>query len=222
MHADPVDAGDAEAAKLNAHVAIAVDSALGIWNTGSFFGNDVAGLRDHFRYDPDALVHRREGQRGAGADIYSMTEDIQWGRPAGLGGANLAKGGGHAWVVYGYNTATDPNRQFRMNLGWGGDKDGWYTFDTCPFPDYHDMMTRVAPSGVKFVGAGAAGDGSPNSPYRNIEEALSKAASGSTLIFKAGSVNVFSAGKLVIDRPLVLRGLGCDRDEVDGAGEWTP
>ena len=96
-----------EAAKFNTHVAIAVESNLGAWGTGSYFGNDVAGLRDHF-----ATIRTRSSPRpengGAGADIYSLTEEIQWGRPAGLGGANLAKGGGHAWVVHGYSTATDP------------------------------------------------------------------------------------------------------------------
>ena len=95
-----------------------------------------------------------------------------------------------------------------MNLGWGGNDNGWYTYDHSPFPDYNDMMTRVAPLNVKFVGASAAGDGSPATPYRNVEEALSKASNGSTLIFKAGSVNLFTAGKLVFDRPLVLKGWG--------------
>lgn len=82
-HTDPVDAGDIEAAKFNAHVAIAVDSNLGAWGTGSHFGSDVAGLRDHFRYDPDARFTAAKVNGGARADIYSLTEDIQWGRHAG-------------------------------------------------------------------------------------------------------------------------------------------
>ena len=208
-HTDPVDAGDVEVAKLNAQVSVAVNSGLGAWYTGSYFGNDVAALRDHFRYDPDALFTASQHGGGAGPDIDSMTEEIQWGRPAGLGGANLATGGGHAWLILGYDKGTDPNRQFWMNLGAGGYLDGWHTFDDASlFPDYQDMMTRVAPTNVKFVGASITGDGSPSSPYRNIEEALANAPDGSTLIFKAGSVNQFAAGTLVIDRPLVLKGWG--------------
>jgi hypothetical protein len=198
-HADPPDAGDIEVAQLNAHVAIAVDTTFGLWGSGSFFGNDVAGLEDHFRYDPDATFD-------AVADIYSLTEDIQWLRPAGLGGSR-ASGGGHAWVVSGYNKGTDPNREFWMNMGWGGSSDGWYTFDSAPFPVNHDMMTRIAPQDmVKFVGGGVAGDGSPNDPYENIEEAIANASDGATLIFKAGSDNTFSAATLVIDRPFTLKG----------------
>jgi hypothetical protein len=142
---------------------------------------------------------------GPTADIYSLTEEIQWLRPAGLGGSN-ASGGGHAWVVHGYNTATDPARQFLMNFGWSGSSDGWYTFDNVPFPLNHDMMTRIAPLDmVKFVG-GVEGDGSPGHPYPNIVEAIADAPNGATLIFKAGSDNLFSGAPLIIDRPFTLKG----------------
>jgi hypothetical protein len=198
-HADPPDAGDVEVAQLNAHVAIAVDTTFGLRGSSSFFGNDVAGLEDHFRYDPDATFD-------ATADIYSLTEDIQWLRPAGLGGSR-ASGGGHAWVVSGYNKGTDPDREFWMNMGWGGSSDGWYTFDSAPFPLNHDMMTRIAPLDmVKFVGGGVAGDGSPNEPYLGIEQAIAGASDGATLIFKAGSVNTFSGDTLFINRPFTLKG----------------
>jgi hypothetical protein len=198
-HADPPDAGDAEVAKLNAHVAIAVDTTFGLWGSNSFFGNDVDGLEDHFRYDPDATF-------GTTPDIYSLTEDIQWLRPAGLGG-DRSDGAGHAWVVSGYNTGTDPNREFWMNMGWGGKSDGWYTLDSAPFPLNHGTMTRIAPLDMtKFVGGGVAGDGSPNEPYLGIEQAIAGAPDGATLIFKAGSTNTFSGDPLVINRPFTLRG----------------
>jgi hypothetical protein len=201
-HTDPPGSDDAEAAKFNAHVAIAANTTFGLWSSGSYFGNDVAGLVDHFRYDPDA-------EFGPTADIYSLTEEIQWLRPAGLGGTNpvppVGDGGGHAWVVHGYNTATDPDRQFLMNFGWSGTDDGWYTFDD-RFPLKHDMMTRIAPLDmVKFVG-GVEGDGSPGNPYPNIEEAIADAPNGATLIFKAGSDNLFSGAPLIIDRPFTLKG----------------
>jgi len=198
-HADPPDAGDAEVAKLNAHVAIAVNTAFGLWSSNSFFENDVAGLEDHFRYDRDATFNKT-------ADIYSLTEDIQWLRPAGLGG-NRSGGGGHAWVVSGYNKGTDPNREFWMNMGWNGTSDNWYTFDNVSYPQFHDMMTRIAPLNVvKFVGDNNPGDGSPSNPYEDIKEAIGNAPNGATLIFKAGSTNTFSGDTLVINRPFTLKG----------------
>ena len=207
-NSEPPDAAGNEAAQISAHAAIGVDSSLGLWSTNSYFGNDVHGLKTYFRYDPDALYTAPPSAGGAGADINSLTTEITWGRLAGLGGSNAA-GAGHAWVIDGYDKSGDPNRLFHMNLGWGGDSNGWYTLDTAPLPLDHDMMTRIAPTTVKFVTApaGSSGDGSPNSPYTGIERAVTVAPDGSTLMLQAGSEYNF-AGALVINRPLTLNGFG--------------
>jgi Peptidase C10 family len=205
-NSEPPDAAGNEAAKISAHAAIGVNSNLGIWFTGSYFGNDVAGLTAYFRYDPDALYTANPGNGGPGADIASLTAEITWGRPAGLGGSGAR--GGHAWVVDGYDKSSDPNRLFHMNLGWGGSENGWYTLDSAPLPLEHDMMSRVAPTVVKFAAAsGAAGDGSPATPYGNITQAVTSAPAGSTLMLQAGSEYGFSA-PLVIDRALTIKGFG--------------
>ena len=74
------------------------------------------------------------------------------------------------------------------------------------FEDSVAFLYRGRADNVRFVGAGNAGDGSPNDPYKNIEEAIAEAPDHATLIFKAGSVNTFAASTLVIDRPFTLRG----------------
>ena len=130
-----------------------------------------------------------------------MTTEIAWLRPLSIGGC------GHAWVIHGYDMSTDPDRLFLMNFGWGGGGDGWYVADTrCP-ATVMEHAVRIAPAGVvKFVGSTASGDGGPASPYLNVEEAIASAANGATLIFKAGSDNMFSAATLTIDRPFTLKG----------------
>lgn len=204
---EPPDAAGNEAAKFSAHAAIGVDSNLGIWYTGSYFGNDVTGLTAYFQYDPDALYTKPPSDGGPGADIASMTAEITWGRVAGLGGSN-AKGEGHAWVIDGYDKSGDPNRLFHMNFGWGGGSDGWYTFDSAPLPLNHDMMSRIAPTVVKFAAAaGAAGDGSPATPYQNITQAAASTPPNDTLMLRAGSEYNFG-GTLVINRAMTLKGFG--------------
>jgi hypothetical protein len=70
-----------------------------------------------------------------------------------------------------------------------------------------EHAVRIAPAGVvKFVGYLLSGDGSPSTPYRNVESAIASAPSGATLIFKAGSDNTFSATELTISRPFTLKG----------------
>lgn len=198
---EPPDAAGMEAAKISAHTSIGVDSGLGVWGTGSSFGNDVPGLIDHFRYDSDALFTPV-------ATIGAITEDLLWGRPAGLGGSS--PDGGHAWVIDGYDKSTDPNRLFHMNLGWGGSSDGWYTFDTAPFPNNHDMMTRVAPLVVKFANPGTAlaGDGTPGTPYGGIAAAAAAIPAGNTLMLSAGSEYNFVGTPLVINKAMTIKAFG--------------
>jgi hypothetical protein len=195
VHTDPPDAGDVEVAKLSYHAGIAVDMDYGVRGSGTNMPPVVAALTDHFRYDSDATLDSR--------DIYVMTEEIQWLRPIEIAGFDAS--GGHAWVAYGYNKGTDPNRQFLMNLGWGGSSDGWYSCDKI-FPDSQQHVTRIAPKDVvKFVGVTDPGDGSPGDPYQGIEEAVVEAPNEATLIFKTGSDNIFLAATLIISRPLTLK-----------------
>jgi len=200
VHTDQVDAGDFEAAEVSVHAGIAVHMGYGL--RGSSAGMDVSGaLENYFRYDTDAVYADR--------NVDTMMTEMQWLRPVQLcGGRPAADGGGaHCWVVRGYNKGTTPI-QFSMNKGWGGLPE-WYSCDEF-FPDGQVHTTQIAPnSGVKFVGGASGGDGSPSVPYENVRAAVAGAADGTTLIFKAGSVNTFSGGSLVIDsaiKDLTLRG----------------
>ncbi|MCX5753173.1 MAG: hypothetical protein NTW97_05940 [Candidatus Krumholzibacteria bacterium] len=77
---------------------------------------------------------------------------------------------------------------------------------TLNYQGQHNIIRAAPETGVKFVGASDGGDGTPDNPYQNIEEAILKAASGTTLIFKPGSTNYFSASELILKRPMVLKG----------------
>ena len=204
VHQDPPDAGDTQAAQLSYDAAVSVNMFFGIHSSSAHTQDFVPpALTDHFRYDPDVIYNA--------VDTNYMTAEIQWLRPIIFRAGN-ATGGGHAWVVYGYNTATDPQRQFMMNFGWGGGGDGWYSCDLINPPDWlfsenQGFVKWIAPeSVVRFVGSDAVGDGTPASPYRDIAEAVANAPDQATLIFKAGSMNTFSAGLLTVDRPMTLKG----------------
>lgn len=202
QHTDPVDAGDLEAAELSVHVAVAVDTHFGILGSGSDLYRVGQPLAQHLHYDPDALYTNPR-------DINMMTEEIEWLRPLAMGGGPP----GHAWVVFGYNKGTDPNRQFKLNMGWAYDPAnvGWYTLDQVPGGILlnHNQLTHLAPAGVvRFVGGGVAGDGSPADPYSGVSQAVGNAPNHTVLIFKAGSVNTFSGGSLVVNRPLIMKGYG--------------
>lgn len=196
-HTDPVDAGDVEAAKLCYHAGVAIFTHYGYIESSGWGPNVVVAYSNYFRYDQDAILEDR--------DLYKMVEEIQWLRPVNFFGKS-SDGTGHAWVVYGYNKGISP-WQFKMNLGFGG-ASGWYTCDNVQggFNLKQGHVTRIAPLVVEFVGNTISGDGSPDNPYKNIEEAVTNVANGTTLVFKAGSINTFTANTLTIDRPLTLKG----------------
>ena len=202
---DGVDAGDAEVAKLCYQAGVAVGMNWGRYLSLAPTGDVDDVLVNHFRYDQDAIYGLR--------NVNSMTAEIQWLRPVQFRATDANGGGGHSWVVYGYDKATDPNRRFMMHMGWGGKGDGWYSCDsitpnTWEFNLEQRHVTRIAPrSVVGFVGSDyASSDGSPGAPYHNVADAAANAPDGATLIFKAGRDDTFAGGPLVIDRPFVLKG----------------
>ena len=197
----PPGPGDAEMAKLCYHVGIAAETDYGVFWSGAFLWDNgsashrcaVDALENYFRYDEDADYR--------GKSIEEMIEEIQWLRPLLFGGED-ASGNGHGWVVYGYNKGTD---EFKMNMGDGYPGE-WYTCDKVYYPYEQFFIRHIAPEDVvRFVGSDYyPGNGSPDSPHKDIDEALLKAPDGATLIFKAGSDNTFSTG--IINRPLTLKG----------------
>ncbi|UCE59889.1 MAG: C10 family peptidase [Phycisphaerales bacterium] len=199
--ADGVGGGDAEVANLCFHAGVAVRMNWGRYLSLAQTSEVAHVLPTYFRYDPDAIF--------AYLNVLSMTTEIQWLRPFEIRGEN-SDGDGHAWVVYGYDKSTDPDRIFMMNLGWGGSSNGWYSLDDINLDYWADQkhVTRIAPkSVVGFVGSDAASsDGSPGTPYHNLADAAANAPDGATLIFKAGRDDTFAGGSLVVDRPFTLKG----------------
>jgi hypothetical protein len=201
----PTDPGHEEVAEICAHAGIGMGMHYGLWSSGAYLSHPmepdmVDALEDHFRYDSDATWDLR--------DIERLTEEIQYLRPAVLAGdkPDSAGGGGHAWVILGYNKATDPDRQFLMQIGWGPPA-VWYSCDAIPWNEDQEEVTRIAPGGAaRFVSGSGSGDGTPADPYGTVEEAVTEAPDDAVIIFKAGGEYLFTATPLVIARPLTLKG----------------
>lgn len=205
---NPLGLGEWEVAELCYHAGISVKMNWGVNASGSSIESAISALKSHFRYDPDGFVSSPLASE--------LIEEIEWMRPSFLRGCRDESDGSgcHVWVAIGYNRAP-PNNQFLVNLGWRGVSDGWYTLDDMPSnpPDPNGPFSLdqkqgiyAAPTNVRFVGATISGDGSPDAPYIDIDEALIEAPNHSTLIFKAGSTNTFAGLSLRLDRPMALKG----------------
>jgi hypothetical protein len=200
-HADPLDEGDEAVAELCWKVGAAVWMGYGLRQSSTSVGHAARAFAANYFYDP-AVVNVPPANK----DIVEMSEEITWLRPIQMDGWNTSRGG-HNWVAAGYNKGTDPDRQFWINLGWGGSSDGWYSCDAMQFPVSQNYIKNIAPLNVvKFVGSTTSGTGAPNAPYRNLTEAVVSAPNNATLIFKAGSVHTVSSSGMTINRPLQLKG----------------
>lgn len=201
-HTDPPDIYDREVAKLCFHAGIAIQVRYGIYGTSG--GYQDHALETYFRYDGDAT-------NKSPVDMYKLTSEIQWLRPAILLGS--CPGGGHAWVVYGYNKNYDPNRRFLMNMGHGpATSRMWYTIDgsgpqEC---DPSAFVYLIAPENVvRFVDKELPypfGDGSPSMPHKTLEEAIGSAPDDATIILQAGTLHTLATHPYTISKPLTLKG----------------
>ena len=197
LHADNDGIDDSEVAKLCHHAGIAVGMHYGRFVSVAGMTRD--GLVNHFRYDSDASSVQR--------DIDTMVDELQWYRPMEITGGVAGEPIGHSWTVTGYNTSTSP-AQFLMNVGWGGGSTEWFSLDEI-YPDNQWNTIRIAPEGVvRFVGGGTSGDGTPATPYGDIDEALQDVPDNVTLVFKAGSTHALGGALAVLDRPMTLKGYG--------------
>jgi len=190
------------------HTGVAIMSDYGVKGSGSDESRTREGFVNLLRFDSDATVV------GPPASIPSLISDIQWLRPVQIRGTD-PDNGGHWWVIYGYDSYAG---LFQMNMGWGeGNHSVWCDLEgdaDFGHTEYQAHIEMLAPTNVKFVGADNSGDGSPDNPYEDIEEALFgdvlhgsvPVADDSVLVFKAGTINTFAVNTLVIDRPLTLRG----------------
>jgi len=119
----------------------------------------------------------------------------------------LSKGGGQAEsgsYLLDFDTGQVADEQ---SVERSDASDGWYFYDKLDYNIFQEHCTGIVPeSGVGFVGDENPGDGSPDNPFQDIEEAIAAVPDSVTLIFKTGLVKPFSADTLVIDRPMVLKG----------------
>ena len=119
------------------HVGVAVEMNYGVNASGaqileSYGASSEQALKSYFRYNPmlHGLLHDAYAEREWDS---IMLVEMSHRRPVLYTG--FGSDAGHAFVIDGCNTnhATNGNRYFHVNWGWGGAYDGYFTFDAlCP------------------------------------------------------------------------------------------
>ncbi|HOH99027.1 MAG TPA: C10 family peptidase, partial [Bacteroidales bacterium] len=153
------------------HCGVTLNMNYGIGES-SAFSEDVPGaLIDHFYYKTTAS-HKYRSNYTTTSWRNLMIAEINAGRPA-LYAGHLSGGGGHGWVMDGYNNNTS-TIYFHMNWGWGGSEDGWYTVDNLAPGPYnfsvdHKLVIGIEPKQTNLTFL----SGSSNMSFNNDNLSIS-------------------------------------------------
>lgn len=158
-------------ALLSFHCGVSVEMGYGVDVSGVSSLSFVAdALKNYFSYANTTTFVERENY-GDADWIALMKAELDNSRPVEYGG--IGQGGGHAWVMDGYDTGNF----FHMNWGWSGFQDGYFTLDALNpntggtgagnsgYNYYQQAVIGVVPA----TGGGGGGGGAPDpTEYNNL------------------------------------------------------
>lgn len=117
-----VTSSNGEVAQLMYDLGVSVDMNWNGSNSTSFFDSKV--LKKYFAYSP-RLYPTATFLFGSTAELIAgLKHELDEGRPV------YAKGGGHFYLIDGYNASNE----FHMNFGWSGTYDGYYPINSVVTP----------------------------------------------------------------------------------------
>jgi len=149
-----------EIAEIIYHVGVA--SEMGYTSDGSGTYTQLAAqrLNENFKYGNMYTQICRGNEQGDNSSYATLLRDYLDGlHPILYSGATSASGGGHAFLLDGY----DDNGLFHVNWGWGGSSDGYYHIDYLApggsglgFDNYSCAMLNVQPN-LAYYNIGCSG-----------------------------------------------------------------
>lgn len=102
------------------HCAAAIESEFGVNGTTSYPAKIPNKLNQNFGFGASSLNHKNSYSDQNWIALLKTNIDNR--RPIIYTGQKTNNGGGHGWVVDGY----DSNNLFHCNWGWRGSSDGWF------------------------------------------------------------------------------------------------
>lgn len=117
-----VTSSNLQVATLMYDLGVAVDMNWSGTNSTSFFSSSV--LKEHYAYSPKMYATATFFFSSTAELIAGLKAELDAGRPV------YAKGGGHFYLIDGYNLSD----QFHMNFGWGETYDGYYDITSVANP----------------------------------------------------------------------------------------
>ena len=161
-----------DVALLSFHCGVSIEMGYGVQVSGvSSLEGVASALRDYFAYDPGTTQFVERQNYNDNSWLQLMRAELDNGRPVEYAG--IGQGGGHAWVMDGYD-----GNFFHMNWGWGGFQDGYFTLNNLNpstggtgagnsgYNSFQQAVIGIQPAGG---GGGGGGGNPPTEAYTNLE-----------------------------------------------------
>ncbi len=159
-------------ALLSFHCGVSIEMGYGVQVSGvSSLSGVASALRNYFSYSNTTQFVERDQYSDANW-IQTMKSELDNSRPVEYAG--IGQGGGHAWVMDGYD-----GDFFHMNWGWSGFQDGYFTLNNlnpqtggtgAGNSGYNNFQQAVIGIQPATGGGGGGGGGDPDpTEYTNLE-----------------------------------------------------
>ncbi|HRZ42000.1 MAG TPA: PKD domain-containing protein [Bacteroidales bacterium] len=140
-----ISAANAEIAKISYHAAVSVDMNFGPQGSGSYASDARDALVNNFGYQSTASLQAKQSWPDPTWDLM-MTTEMDNGRPLIYRGNNALQQDGHAWVIDGYQGAS--NNHYHCNWGWNGYQNGYFYLNNLTASGYNFSYDQGAIFGI--------------------------------------------------------------------------
>ena len=124
-------------ATLHYHVGVALEMGYGPSGSGAVTSRLTELMPQYFFYTSDMKMVAREDYSHEDFMAYIIASiDMRW--------PMVQRGGGHAYVLDGYND----NDMVHYNWGWSGSSDGWFDVDDHGYTDGESIVYYYVPEGI--------------------------------------------------------------------------
>lgn len=173
-------------AELIYHVGVSMDMNYSPTGSGAVTGMLCERMPAYFFYTNQmANLYREDYTHESYMDLIINSIDMDW--------PMVQRGGGHAYVLDGYND----NDLVHFNWGWGGSSDGWFDIDNHGYSDGESIIFNYVPAEIYAA--------TPNAPTNiNVVPSTDNLLSAS-ISWKNPTVTMSGATLTTIDQIVVER-----------------
>lgn len=188
-----------DVADLMYHAGVSVDMDYEVGASGTLTWYAAGAMNEHFRY------------KGGEAKFFPYDDHENLAKESIIGGLPVVMGGsGHAVVAGGYRDTESP--YFYLNVGWGGQCNGWYSLSdfpnsaTCSGGTIDKSNPYSSPDNYIYVDGiwRLFPNGNIQSAYRTLADGYSAVPSGGHLWIKGGT-NTGSDVPITFEKPMTIQ-----------------